>query len=154
MNLLMSWQPQNAYLAAEVLAASPIRLIEILYDLGISTLENARDCCRAGDILGRGRYINKAFEVLVELTNSLDLDAGGGLAKNYARLYDYCQRRLLQAHIEQSETMIEEVQSLLSELREAWQGVMLKCSPQCSSDEELFTQTHVSSESPRYDCVG
>jgi flagellar secretion chaperone FliS len=154
MNLLMSWQPQSAYLAADVLSASPIRLIEILYDLTISTLENARDCCRAGDILGRGRYVNKAFEALVELTSSLDLEAGGSLAKNYSRLYDYCQRRLLQAHAEQSEQMIEEVQSLLGELREAWQSVMVKCAPHCATDEELLAEIQMVGDSPRYDCVG
>ncbi len=150
----MSWQPQNVYLAADVLSASPIRLIEILYDLGVSTLEKARDCCRAGDILGRGRYINKAFEVLMELTSSLDLEEGGSLATNYARLYDYCQRRLIQAHMEQSEEMIEEVQSLLNELREAWQSVMVKCGPQCSTDEELLNQVYLESDVPQFDCVG
>src|SRR6478752_6840709 len=110
----MLCQLQKTYLEAEVLTASPVRLIEILFELGISTIECARECCRNGDILGRGQRVTKGVEILAELTNSLDFEAGGDLAKNYARLYDYCQRRLLEAQTRQSEPMLKEVQSLLS----------------------------------------
>src|SRR5919201_1672703 len=99
----MSLPSHNAYLQAEVLSASPARLVEILYDLGISSIESAKACLREQDIIGRGRFVTKAFEVLVELTNSLNFEASPEFSANYARLYDYCQRRLLQAHAEQSE---------------------------------------------------
>jgi flagellar protein FliS len=151
----MLCQLQKTYLEAEVLTASPVRLIEILFDLGMSTIENARACCRNGDIVGRGQLITKAVEILAELTNSLDFDAGGDLAKNYARLYDYCQRRLLEAHIKQSEPMLEEVQSLLGELREAWQAVVATCTPRCLTDEEVLAeQLLVTSSESRISCVG
>lgn len=151
----MLCQLQKTYLEGEVLTASPVRLIEILFDLGMSTIENARACCRNGDIAGRGQFITKAVEILAELTNSLDFDAGGDLAKNYARLYDYCQRRLLEAHIKQSEPMLEEVQSLLGELREAWQGVVATCTPRCLTDEEVLAeQVLVPSGESRISCVG
>jgi flagellar secretion chaperone FliS len=151
----MLCQLQKTYLEAEVLTASPVRLIEILFELGISTIESARQCCRKGDILGRGQLVTKAVEILAELTNSLDFEAGGDLAKNYARLYDYCQRRLLEAHVRQSEPMLEEVQSLLSELREAWQAVVTSCTPRCLSDDELLAeQSLVSTSEPRFSCLG
>src|SRR5689334_649068 len=98
----MTWQPQADYLESEVLSADPVRLTEILYDIAVRAAGNALNCCRNGDIAGRGRHVNKTFETLVELTNALDLEAGGEIARNYSRLYDYCQRRLLQAHSEQS----------------------------------------------------
>ena len=151
----MLCQLQKTYLEAEVLTASPVRLIEILFDLGMSTIENARACCRNGDIASRGQFVTKAVEILTELTNSLDFDAGGELAKNYARLYDYCQRRLLEAHIKQSEAMLEEVQSLLGDLREAWQGVVATCTPRCLTDEEVLAeQVLVPAGESRISCVG
>jgi flagellar protein FliS len=89
------------------------------------------------------------------LTNSLDFETGGDLAKNYAGLYDYCQRRLLEAHIKQSEEMLEEVQSLLGELREAWQGVVATCTPRCLTDEEVLSkQLLVPGGETRINCVG
>ena len=146
---------QKTYIEAEVLNASPVRLIQILFDLAVNSIENARECCRNGDILGRGRSITKSVEILAELTNSLDLEGGGDLAKNYARLYDYCQRRLLEAHVKQSEPVLEEVQSLLGELREAWQAVVSTCAPRCLSDEELLAErTLVESAETRFSCVG
>jgi flagellar protein FliS len=151
----MLCQLQKTYLEAEVLSASPVRLIEILFDLGMSTIESARACCRNGDIMGRGQFIAKSVEVVAELTNSLDFEVGGDLAKNYARLYDYCQRRLLEAHVKHSETMLEEVQSLLGELREAWQAVVATCAPRCLTDEELRAeQVLVASGESRISCVG
>jgi flagellar protein FliS len=148
----MPWPPQNAYLEAEVLTADPARLVAILYDLVITTIDKARECCRTGDIVGRGRFVSKAVEVLVELTNGLDIEAGGELARNYGRLYDYCQRRLLQAHAQQSEAMLREVQDLVGELREAWQVVVAHCAPRCLSDEEIVPVA--TDAEPRFSCVG
>jgi flagellar protein FliS len=147
---------QKTYLEAEVLTASPVRLVEILFELGVGAIESARECCKNGDIVGRGRFITKAVEILTELSNGLDFDAGGELAKNYARLYDYCQRRLLDAHVQQSEAMLAEVQSLLGELREAWQGVVVSYSPRCLSDEEVLAEQALASPigEPRFNCVG
>lgn len=148
-------QPQKTYLEAEVLTASPVRLVEILFELGVSTIESARACCRKGDILGRGRFVTKAVEILTELGNGLDFEAGGELARNYARLYDYCQRRLLEAHVQQSEPMLAEVQSLLLELREAWQGVVANFAPRCLSDEEVIAEHALASTGePRFSCLG
>lgn len=120
----MSWQPPNKYLEAEILTADPIRLTKIVYDIGVTALESARQCCREGDIAGRGKFVNKTLDVLLELGQALDFEQGGEIAKNYARLYDYCQRRVIQAHLEQSEPMLAEVQHLLEELREAWDVVV------------------------------
>jgi flagellar secretion chaperone FliS len=150
----MSWQLKKNYLEAEVLAANPIRLVEITFDIAVKAIEGARECCKAGDTSGRGRFVNKAFAALVELTGSLDFDAGKDLAENYAKLYDYCQRRLLQAHAEQSEPMLFEVESLLKELREAWQVVAANQAPVCLSDDEIDSEQLAADGEQRYSFVG
>ena len=137
------------------MTAHPVRLVEITFDIAVTALEGARECCKAGDIAGRSRFVNKAFEVLAELTESLNYDTGKELADNYARLYDYCQRRLLQANAEQSEPMLFEVESLLRELREAWQVVAANQSAVCLSDEELDPDREALTEpEPRFSFVG
>ena len=122
----MAYSPHAAYAQNEILTASPERLVEILYDLGIRSIARARECNRAKEIPGRVSNINKAFAVIVELTNGLDFKAGGEIATNYAGVYDYCQRRLIEANVKQSDEILAEVQSLLEDLREAWQVVIVK----------------------------
>lgn len=122
----MAYPPHSAYVQNEVLTASPERLVQLLYDLGVRCLAAARECNRKKDISGRVRHINRAFAALVELTDGLDFEAGGDIALNYARIYEYCQRRLLEAHVKQSDALLAEVESLLRELREAWDIVVTK----------------------------
>ena len=46
---------------------------------------------------------------MVELNDGLDFEAGGDIALNYARIYDYCQRRLIEANVRQADAILEEV---------------------------------------------
>ena len=48
----MPWRPETAYLEAEVLTADSTKLVQILYDLGVNSVQNARECQRQGDIVG------------------------------------------------------------------------------------------------------
>lgn len=104
--------------------ASSERLVQILYGIAIQSIAAAKQCLQTKDIPGRVKHINKAFAVLVELVNGLDFEAGGQIAANYAGIYDYCQRTLIEANAKQSEAMLAEVQSLLEDLNEAWQVVV------------------------------
>lgn len=148
----MTWQPQNAYLEAEILTADPIRLTKIVYDIGVTALESARQCCREGDIPGRGKFVNKTLDVLLELGESLDFEKGGEIATNYARLYDYCQRRVIQAHVEQSEKMLAEVQHLLEEMRDAWDVVVKNHSLRCLPVEDPVRSS--GTEESQFSCIG
>jgi flagellar secretion chaperone FliS len=150
----LSWQLKKNYVEAEILTASPVRLVEITFDLAVSALESARECCNKRDILGRGRFVNKAYAALAELISALNFEPAPDLAENYAKLYKYCQRRLLQAHAEQSEAMIFEVESLLRELREAWQVVATNQAHVCLSDDEIGAEQLASPGESRYSFVG
>jgi flagellar secretion chaperone FliS len=125
-NFGMGYPPHSAYAQNDTLNASPERLVQMLYELAIQSIVRAGDCNRRKDVAGRVRHINKAFAVIVELNDGLDFDAGGEIAVNYARIYDYCQRRLIEANVQQSDAILAEVQSLLEELNEAWQVVVSK----------------------------
>lgn len=112
----------DAYLESNVLSANPVELVRILYEAARDSVENARRYLRAGDIASRSREITKACAILTELELSLNHEAGGSLSRTLVELYDYMQRRLLQANAEQSEPPLAEVSRLLSELREAWKS--------------------------------
>jgi flagellar secretion chaperone FliS len=120
----MSLSAYKTSLEAQILSSDPVQLVDILYSLAIDSVEAARSAHQRGDIFSRGRHSTKTFEVLVELQHSLNFEKGGEIARNYARLYDYCQRRVLEGHTAGSEASFAEVASLLQDMKEAWQAVI------------------------------
>ncbi len=118
----MSFQAYEAYLESKILSADPVELIRILYQAALEAVHTARRCLQAGDVLGRSREISRAHAILTELALSINHEAGGSLSRMLAELYDYMQRRLLEAHLQQSEAPLVEVANLLSTLLEGWRN--------------------------------
>lgn len=118
------WQNvQDAYLEGRIESADPIQLVRLLYQGATASVRDARGHLAAGDIAERSRAISKVHSILTELTTSLDHERGGELSLRLARLYDYMQRRLLEANFRQSDEPLAEVLGLLATLGEAWDGI-------------------------------
>ncbi|MGH9661649.1 MAG: flagellar export chaperone FliS [Bryobacteraceae bacterium] len=116
----MSINAYHSYLENKVLGASPMELVQILYDAAIDATRVAERCLAAGDIEGRSRQIGRVQAMLCELSSSLDREAGGDLAVRLARLYDYMQLKLTEANVNQTLGPIVEVRGLLATLAGAW----------------------------------
>lgn len=115
---------QNEYLLTRVRSASPMELVSILYETAVQSTEEALANLRSGDILNRGRAVNKAVEIIFELQRSLRHDVQPQYSQNLAGLYSYMQSRLADAHLRKSEAMFQEVSRLLRTLQEGWSGAM------------------------------
>ena len=113
----------DAYLESRVLSADPVELVNMLYKACTAAVREARHHLAEGRIAERSREINKAYEILVELGSSLDHGRGGDISQRLALLYDYMQRRLLDANMQQSDPPLIEVLGLLSTLSEGWSAV-------------------------------
>lgn len=118
----MSPTTYDQYLETEVLSATPLQLTIMLYRAAIDSIAAARGHLHSGEIWERSRRINKASEIISELTQSLDHKAGGEISGNLAELYAYMQTRLIEANTQQAEPPLAEVGSLLSTLLEAWRA--------------------------------
>src|SRR5688500_16237702 len=114
---------RDAYLETEVLSASPIQLVEILYRAAIESIGKAIAAIEERDIAERARQISRAQGIVSELATSLDHSSGARLSQDLVELYDYMQRRLAQANIEQQAAPLREVQKLLVTLSEAWAAI-------------------------------
>src|ERR1017187_8486861 len=113
----------DSYLESRVLAADPVELVSLLYEACTQAVREARRYLAAGQIAERSREINKACAIVIELATSLDHDRGGQISQRLALLYDYMERRLLQANMQQSDAPLADVLGLLTTLSEAWAGV-------------------------------
>ena len=123
---MLSANPYQNYLEAEVMSADPVRLVQMLYRGALDAIDDARGYLKAGDIAARSAAVTKAVAILQELIASLNFDAGGELSRNLADLYDYAQKRLLEANVRQTDEPLAEVQRLLAPLLEAWDA----CTPE------------------------
>ncbi len=114
---------REAYLESGVLTASPARLICILYERAVASVQEARRELKLGNIAARSKAICHAIDVVSELDASLDHDAGGQISASLAELYGYVRRRLTEGNMRQSDAPLAEVESLLTILAEGWSTV-------------------------------
>jgi flagellar protein FliS len=118
----------NAYakvgLETGVGAASPHKLIVMLYDGALVAVLSALTNMKAGQIAAKGAAISKAITIIDNgLRAALDKKAGGEIAEGLDALYEYMSARLLQANLNNQPEVLEEVHKLLSDLRDAWNAI-------------------------------
>ncbi len=118
----------NAYakvgIETGVNAASPHKLIVMLYDGALVSIATAINQMKAGNISAKGAAISKAIMIIDSgLRASLDKKVGGEIAQGLDALYEYMGTRLLQANLKNDVDILEEVQRLLMDLRGAWNAI-------------------------------
>ncbi|MBL7152246.1 MAG: flagellar export chaperone FliS [Phycisphaerae bacterium] len=113
----------SAYQEASVTTESKSRLIVMLYEGAIKFMRLAIHELDAQNHEAKGRYINRAQDIINELNTILDVEAGGEIAANLRKLYVFMSGRLSQANIERDPQMIREVITLMEELNKGWRAI-------------------------------
>ena len=114
----------NVGMETGVVAASPHKLIVMLFDGALVALNAALSGIRSGNIAEKGKSISKAIMIIDSgLRAALDKKAGGEIAEGLDSLYEYMSGRLVTANITNEPAILEEVQRLLIELRDAWNAI-------------------------------
>jgi len=114
---------EDAYLESQLMTADPLELVRMLYRAASEATRSASAHMRAGRIAERSRQISKVYAILSQLSGSLDHVRGGVLSGRLARLYDYMQRRLLEANSRQKAEPLDEVERLLATLQSGWDSI-------------------------------
>ena len=105
-------------------AASPHKLIELLFDGYMEALMQARGAMRAGQIEVKGRALGKAARIIDEgLKAGLNLKTPGRLAGDLRDLYEYVALRLVLANARNDEAIVDECTRLIEPLRQAWKDI-------------------------------
>jgi flagellar protein FliS len=136
------------YFDNEVLAASPLKLIEMLYGAALDSIAAARRHLRRKDILARTRAINKTLRIVAELSRCLNREVGGDLSTKLAGIYGYVMRLLIEANNRQIEAPLAEAEALMGTLAGAWQACMPPGrEPDFPGSDLLPPEPHVASDS-------
>ena len=120
----------NVYEQNRILGASPVELVQIMYAAAVNSVRDAVHYMRSGDISARSAAINKTQMIVLELASSLDRTHGQEFPDRLLALYDYMLTRLSEAHVNQSEAPLAEVDRLLSTLQEGWAAVAVSVEPE------------------------
>ena len=103
--------------------ASPHRLIQLLMERALAKIGLARLQMQTGEVQEKGNSISGAISIIDGLQASLNHKADQRMSENFDALYAYMIRRLLQANLNNDESILEEVSGLLRELKEAWDAI-------------------------------
>ena len=118
---LDSYRKHGLSLAAD--SADPHTLIDMLFERALSRLATARGLMQRGRNHEKGEHVSGVTGIITALQTFLDHEKGGALARNLDALYDYMMRRLIHANVHNDLAALEEVTSLLKEIRSGWQGI-------------------------------
>ncbi|WP_312627375.1 flagellar export chaperone FliS [Scandinavium sp.] len=107
-----------------VMSASQQQLVIMLFDGALSALVRARLFMQDNNLEGKGLSLSKAINIIENgLKVGLDEESEDELTQNLIALYAYMVRRLLQANLRNDVSAIEEVETLLREIADAWRDV-------------------------------
>ena len=126
-------QYKKVSLQSEIESATPYRLIQMLMEGAITKMTAAKLCIRNGQIAGKGENISMAISIISGLRASLDKESGREIADNLDNLYEYMERRLLEANIRNDAAILDEISGLLGEIKSAWDSI--------APDERIQQQT-------------
>ena len=104
-------------------SASPHRLILLLLDGAVEKLHLAKLAMERNQIAEKGANISWAISIIDGLRASLNMDQGGNVASNLDNLYDYMGRRLVEANLSNDVAILDEILTLLNEIRSGWKGI-------------------------------
>jgi flagellar secretion chaperone FliS len=110
----------NAYRQTQVQSRSPLELVVMLYDGALRFMNEAKAGFEAGDIKRRAEAMSRTMAIIDQLQNTLDMKAGGDIARSLDQLYTYVRDRLLQASMQQSGKPVDEAIAVITNLREGW----------------------------------
>lgn len=112
----------NHYRNNQILTASPEQILIMLYDGAIRFVRQARQAIEEKRQADKARAINKAVAIITEFSNTLNYEAGGDIAVDLSRLYDFMIRELSAVNARGYAERLEPVEKILLDLREGFAG--------------------------------
>lgn len=110
--------PYERYRRHDVMMANPMELIVMLYNGCIKQLKLARIAINDKNIEQTNTCLQKAQDIITELTMSLDFKYE--ISKQLLNLYEFMNYQIMQVNISKDTESIEPLIEMLTSLRDAW----------------------------------
>ena len=106
-----------------------VQIILMLYDGALNHMKVAKRKIEAGDISAKCIHLGKVTAIISELSSVLDMENGGEIAERLRSLYTFSLQRLLDANLENDVSAIEDVERVISLIRDGWKDMMKSGQP-------------------------
>jgi flagellar protein FliS len=113
-------QLHKTYKQVHIETASQGKLIVMLYDAAIMRTEEAISLIGSRKLDAINNNLVRAQDIIAELRASLNMKAGGEIAANLDRIYDYVHRLLIRGNVRKETASLEEAVKLMTILRDTW----------------------------------
>lgn len=113
--------PYEKYKAASVQSASREKLLLMMYEGAIKFNKLAIYATEEKRIADRGINIGRAYDIVMELNNTLDHKVGGEISQNLEQLYMYITDLYTKANLEGRPEPLKEALKILETLYDGWQ---------------------------------
>jgi flagellar secretion chaperone FliS len=120
-------QAAATYQRNAIMTATPEKLVKLLYDGAVKNLERSRiglgdhKTARSPEV---GQALSRAMGILGGLRASLDHAAGGEIARDLDRLYEFGLDQLGQANLTRTPTGVNNTLKVMRTLQEGWNGII------------------------------
>lgn len=110
----------STYRQTEVQSRTPLELVVMLYDGGLAFIHQARAAIERNDIPARRDATTRALAVVSQLQSTLNMEAGGDVARQLDDLYSWVTGRILAATMDNRVEPLDEAARVLAMLRDSW----------------------------------
>jgi flagellar protein FliS len=114
------------YKETSITSASREKLLLMMYEGAIKFTKKAILDMEQKNIPGKCENIGRAYDIILELNNTLDHKVGGQLAAQLEQLYMFMTEQLVKANINNDVNPLKSVLKLLETLYEGWKQAVEK----------------------------
>jgi flagellar secretion chaperone FliS len=112
----------KAYQNNSVQTASPGELTLMLYNGCLKFIGLARTAIELKNTEDKNKNLLKAQKIIQELMVTLNMDLD--ISKSMMQMYDYINRRLIEANIQNDVEILDEVEDYVLDFRNTWKEVI------------------------------
>lgn len=109
------------YKTTSIQSAGREKLLLMMYEGAIKFTKLGIQAAEEKRIAERGINIGRAYDIVMELNNTLDHNVGGDISKNLEQLYMYITELYTKGNVSGSPEPLREALKLLETLYDGWQ---------------------------------
>jgi flagellar secretion chaperone FliS len=114
--------PYKSYQQNSVNTASPGELTLMLYNGCLKFIKQAKKAISDKNVEEKNTSLIKAQNIIHEFMVTLNMDVK--VSSELMVMYDYLNRRLVEANVKSDPAILEEVEGFVTELRDTWKQVI------------------------------
>ncbi|MCU0578282.1 MAG: flagellar export chaperone FliS [Desulfobacterota bacterium] len=120
---MQPYRQLNRYNQVAVETADQKELILMCYDEAIRSLQQGKECYLKRQYAAKAEFFIRAQNIINELLVSLNMEAGGQIAFNLKRIYQFVIDQITVADLKKDLKLVSDLTGMLGELRAAWAQV-------------------------------